>query len=441
MLRLLLTVSFALVALASSSVKAENWPQFRGPEGNAVVREAFPMQWDAESNVRWKVEVSGEGWSAPVVWDNKLFLTAAIMTKKPEGGIKAGRARGGYRSNLASAEYRWEVRCLDTSSGDVLWQNTAREGHPSMGRHLQNTYASETPITDGERVYAYFGMTGLYCYDMDGAKVWYKDLGHHEMRHNWGTSSSPVLHDGILYLQIDSQAQSFLVALDAETGDELWRDDRDEPSHYSSPIIWKNSGRVEVVTSGQSARSYDLKTGKLLWQLDLTGGRSSATPLAAGDRLFIGSEARNRGGDDNGGGSLFAVNAGGNGTLDADTSDSVEWSLSRSGIQMASPVLCEGHLYLFERRRGVLHCVNAETGEMVYEKRVAGARAFWSSPWIFQDKVFCLDDNGTTHVFQGGSEYKVLQTNKLNEQVWSTPAIANGMLFVRTTDSLFCVGI
>jgi outer membrane protein assembly factor BamB len=366
------------------------------------------------------------------------------MTKKPEGGIKTGRTRGpgkngkrGYRSNLASAEYRWEVRCLDTKNGDVLWQNITRKGHPPMGRHLQNTYASETPITDGERVYAYFGMTGLYCYDMNGAEVWHKELE----RHDWGTSSSPLLHEGVLYLQVDSQDQSFLLALNAKTGDAIWRANRDEPSHYSSPIIWQNRNRTEVVTSGQSARSYDPKTGKLLWQLDLTGGRSAATPLAAGDRLFIGSEARSRRADDRGDGSLFAVKAGANETLDQENGDHVKWSLSRFGIQMASPVLCEGHLYLFERRRGVLHCVNAEIGKIAYEKRVSGARAFWSSPWVYQDKVFCLDDNGTTHVFQGGSEFKVLQTNKLKEQVWSTPAIANGMLFVRTADSLFCVGI
>ena len=450
-----------ILAVTTTVAAADNWPQFRGPHGDAVVHDAFPLHWDATSNVRWKAEAAGEGWSAPVVWNGKLFLTAAVMTKKPPGGPqnaqnrrrqnrprqgrpgrnqRRGRGRGGYGNNLASAEYRWEVRCLDTNNGDVLWKQVTRAGKPPQGRHMQNTYATETPVTDGERVYAYFGMNGVYCFDVDGTPIWQKDPGNYEMRNDWGTSSSPALHDGSLYLQIDSQEQSFLVALDAKSGDEVWRANREEPSQYSSPVIWENSSRVEVVTGGQTARSYDPKSGKLLWQLSMAGGRSSATPLAIGDRLYIGSELRNRGGDDDGGGYLFAVNPGAQGEITANSSDSVAWALPQSGIQMASPVFCEGHLYLFERRKGVLRCINADTGEIVYAQRVSGARSFWSSPWVYQDKVFCLDNDGTTYVFQGGPEYQVLHTNKLGEPVWSTPAIAAGCVFVRTSSSLYCIG-
>ena len=450
--------AFAVFFLAVNTTvaTAENWPQFRGPHGDAVVRDAFPQRWDSNSNVRWKTEGAGEGWSAPAVWNGRLFLTAAVMTKKPAGGQQKaqdrprrrrsgrnqgrGRGRGGYRNNLATAEYRWEVQCLDTKNGEVLWKQVTREGNPPQGRHAQNTYATETPITDGERVYAYFGMNGLYCFTVDGTPVWRKDLGNYKMRNDWGTSSSPALHDGILYLQIDSQEQSFVVALDAKSGDEIWRADREEPSQYSSPVIWENSSRVEVVTGGQTARSYDPKSGEVLWQLSMTGGRSSATPLAIGDRLYIGSEFRDRGGDDDGGGYLFAVNPGAYGEITTTSGDNVAWALPKSGIQMASPVLCEGHLYLFERRRGVVHCINANTGNIVYERRVSGAGAFWSSPWVYQDKVFCIDNSGTTHVLQGGPEYQVLHTNKLGEQVWSTPAIADGSVFVRTTKSLYCIG-
>ena len=453
--RLLPAVLF-LIAVCSRFCSAADWPQFRGFYGNGITEDEFPLKWDAETNVRWKVDIPGEGWSAPVVWDNKLFLTVAIMTKKPpaepqpapDRALQRGRGnrpqggrrgrRGRYKNNISSAEFRWEIRCLDTDTGDLIWKRVVREGNPTQGHHLQNTYATETPITDGERVYAYFGMNGLYCCNMDGEPVWENDPGSFVMRNDWGTSSSPVLYDDMLYLQIDSQEQSFLAAFDAETGDQIWRMDRDEPSQYSSPVIWRNSVRAELVTSGKVARSYDPESGKLLWQLDLSGGRSSATPLAVGDRLYVGSEVRNRG-SEGGGGYLFAVKAGAKGMIVSGDTNSVAWSQPRSGIQMASPVLCKGHLYLFERRRGVLHCISADTGEMVYEERVPGARAFWSSPWVLRDKVFCLDDEGATHVIHGGSDFRVLHTNQLDEQVWSTPAIADGAVFIRTRESLYCI--
>lgn len=443
MLRHSAVVFVVILTVACQVGQAGNWPQFRGPNGDAVVHGIIPAEWDAATNIRWKKDLTGEGWSAPVVWEDRLYFTQAVMTAKPAGPeppprrLPDGRRR--RRNNLATAEYRWEVQCVDVDSGDVIWKQTTREGKPPQGRHLQNSYATETPVTDGKYVYAYFGMNGLFCFDMDGRPVWNKDLGNFEMRHDWGTASSPILFDGLLFLQIDSQDQSFVIALNPATGDDVWRTDRDEPSHYSSPIVWKNSIRSEMITCGRSARSYDPRTGELLWEMFLEGGRSSATPLAAGDRLFIGSEARNRGGDDDGGGYLFAVRAGANGKVQTESED-VIWSRPKSGLQMASPVICEEHLYVFERRRGVLHCIDAETGEMVYESRVKGARAFWSSPWVHEDKVYCIDDDGVTHVIQGGPEYKVVTTNDLEEQVWSTPAFGDGSLFVRTAKALYCIG-
>ncbi len=448
----LISAVVLFVLLLSLTLKAGNWPQFRGPQGDAVVTEAFPQAWGPETNVKWRVDNPGEGWSAPVVWGDQLFLTAAVLVKPPEveqpqeekeAAGRRGRGRGRYRNNLTTAVYRWEVQCLNAKTGELLWTQVVKDGNPPMERHSSNTYATETPITDGERVYAYFGMMGLYCFDMQGEPLWQKDLGNYEMRAGWGTASSPVLHDGRLFLQIDNQEQSFLVSLDAATGDELWRVDRDEPSQYSTPVVWMNSGRTEIVTCARKARSYHPNTGELLWELDLTGGRSSATPLAVGDRLYLGTELRNRGGDDDGGGVLFAVKAGAEGDISLDngqtSNESVLWTLEKSGIQMASPVLCEGHLYLLERRSGVLHCVNAETGEMAYEKRVPGARAFWASPWVHQDKVYCPDDSGTTHILQGGPEFKVLGKNTIDERVWSTAAFANGALYLRTVDSLYSI--
>ncbi|MEP4686075.1 MAG: PQQ-binding-like beta-propeller repeat protein, partial [Rhodopirellula bahusiensis] len=335
------------------------------------------------------------------------------------------------------------VVCVDSKSGDELWRKTAREGQPAMERHSSNTYATETPVTDGKRVYAYFGMMGVYCFDMDGELVWQRDLGQHAMRAGWGTSSSPALLNDKLFLQVDNEEQSFLVALDTATGEELWRVDRDEPSQYSSPIIWKNSLREELIVGGSNYRSYDPETGDLLWQLNMQKGRSSATPLAVGDRLYVGTEYRNRGGEDDGGGFLFAITPGGQGQLgtteDPSSDEFIAWKNAESGIQMASPVLCKGHLYLLERRSGVVHCINADTGEMVYEKRIPRARAFWSSPWVMGDQVFCIDTNGTTFILAGGPDFEVVAKNEIDELTWSTPAIADGALYFRTASKLYCI--
>jgi outer membrane protein assembly factor BamB len=286
-------------------------------------------------------------------------------------------------------------------------------------------------------------MTGLYCYDFDGDLVWQRDFGTYETRAGWGTSSSPVIYGGKLFLQIDNQEQSFLLALDAESGREVWRVPRDEATQYSSPIIWQNSNRAELVAGGMIYRSYDPETGKLLWQLDMAKGRSVASPVADGDRLYVGTEFRNRGGADDGGGYLFAVKADASGDVTpaprASTSDGVAWSCADSGIQMASPVVCEGYIYLFERRSSVANCVDAKTGELVYRDRVPGARAFWASPWTFDGKVFALDETGTAYIIEPGPELRVLWTNKIDEQFWSTPAVSNGALFLRGADHLYCI--
>lgn len=433
-------------SIAVDQTSADRWPQFRGASISGIASGDAPEVWDAATNVRWKIPLKGEGWSCPVVWDDMVFLTAAVPTDGSDttpASDNPAYQGGSSRSELTSTPYRWEVMALDAGTGKVLWNQTARTGRPPIPRHGLNTFATETPVTDGQRVYAYFGMTGLYCFSIDGKPLWQRDLGTYPMRAGWGTSSSPVLFEGKLFLQIDNEQQSFLVALDAETGNEIWRVNRDEPSQYSTPIIWQNSLRNELIAGGQYYRSYDPETGKLLWQLNMDKGRSCATPLAVGDRLYVGTELRNRGGSDDGGGYLFALKPGGSGDITPpagqDSSDVIVWRIRNSGIQMASPILCAGHIYLLERRSSILHCVNAETGATAYRKRIPGARAFWASPWTSNGKAFCLDDSGTTHVLAGGPEFKVLNTNVIEEQSWSSPAVADGALFLRTTEHLYCI--
>ena len=231
--------------------------------------------------------------------------------------------------------------------------------------------------------------------------------------------------------------------MEADTGDEVWRVNRDEVTQYSTPIIWRNSKRNELIAGGEVTRSYDPHTGKLLWKLDMAKGRSSATPMAVGDRLYVGTEFRNRGGPDDGGGFVFAVKPGGSGDItppeDASSSKFIAWKTAESGIQMASPVICRGHIYLLERRLNIVNCIDAETGEKVYRVRINRSRAFWASPWTCGENVYCLDDSGTTFVLAGGRGFKVLRRNEIDERAWSTPAIVNGALYLRTVDHLYCI--
>jgi len=440
-----------LACVFAMNAGAENYPQFRGANGNAISASALPLQWsdsgDEAKNVRWKIPVAGEGWSQPIVWQDRLYLTAAVPSDPAqENTTRPESNNGGYgrdRGDLVNVVYQFQVICLDTNTGRELWRRIVKEAKPSIPRHSTNTYATETPVTDGERIYAYFGMNGLHCLDMDGNPIWQKDLGSFEMRAGWGTASSPTILGDRLFVQVDNQTQSYLIALDTKTGEEIWQIDRDENSQYSSPFLWRNSQRTELIVGGMVYRSHDPATGKLLWQLDMAKGRSSATPIAIGDLLYVGNEFRNRGGEDDGGGRLYAVKPGGRDDItppdDATTGEFIAWRMDDSDIQMASPTHCDGNLYFLQRSRGILKCVDAESGDLVYENRVRGADAFWASPWTDRTHVFGLDAGGNTHVFASGKEYKVVAVNELNQQAWGTPAVADGCIFLRTVDHLYCI--
>lgn len=433
--------------LACADVRADNWPQWRGPGGTGVIGTEYklPVEWNAD-NVKWKLKIPGQGWSSPVVWGGRTFVTTAVpeQNRQPGAGNResqprrqpGGRGRGGEPRTPPNINYRWEVYCIDNSTGKVLWKQAALEGRPRLTTHRSNTYASETPVTDGKHLYVYFGMMGLFCYDLDGKLIWKKDLGLYPMRSGWGTSSSPVLLGDRLFLQIDNEKDSFLVALDKKTGNEVWRVKRDELSTWSTPFIWKNRERTELVTGGTRLRSYDPETGKLLWELGMAGGRSSASATADEETLYVGNEFRDRDGPDQGGGVLFAVKAGGSGTL---TDKDVAWSQRDAAPSMASPLLYQGYLYVLDRRTSTVNCYDAKTGKPAYQRQRLGSGAFWSSPWAYDGKVFCLDDQGETFVLQPGPTFKVLARNKLQDQFWASVAVAEEGLLLRGVEYLYCV--
>ena len=420
-----------------------HWPQFLGPGGNNISEETnLPMEWNKNKNLIWKYKVPGKGWSSPVVWGDKVFITTAYKDKedaKPKDDENGGSAQDNRRIQ-PNVDYRFEIYCLNKNTGEELWVETAYLGKPGIITHRDNTYASETPVTDGKYLYVYFGMRGLYCYDLDGKKIWEKNIGIYPMQANWGTSSSPILYKDYLILQFDNEENSQVIALDKKTGDQIWKAERDEISTWSTPYIWKNNQRTELVTGGKKTRSYNPETGELLWQLDMQGGRDISTPTSNAEMIFICNEERS-----DGGGILMAVKAGASGDISLDSAEisneSVAWILPKCGIAMASPVLSNGYLYALERRRGLVSCIDIATGKFVYRKeKLEGAKAFWASPWTYDDMIFCLDDTGTTHVLQSGKEFKVLHANKLSDRFWSSTAVSSDMLIFRGVNGIYGVG-
>jgi outer membrane protein assembly factor BamB len=361
-----------------------------------------------------------------------------------ERGERGGRGGpgggfGGRGAEPPESIYRWKLLCLDAKNGDVIWEKQAKEARPTIPTHSTNTYASETPITDGKHIYAYFGMTGLYCFDLDGNQVWEKDLGTFPMMMGWGTGGSPVLLGDTLYLQCDNEEKSFLVALNKANGDELWKIERDEASNWSTPYVWKNKLRTELVTAGgNKMRSYNPENGEILWEVAAGAGRCSATPVGDDEMLYIGA-----GGGMRGSGPLLAIKAGATGDIslgEGETSnEGVAWVADRGGPPMASPLLYNGLLYVLDQRGGLVRCYDAKTGQEHYRERLPDGGGFTSSPWASDGKVFCLDDKGQTFVLEAGPTLKVLGVNKLDEMFWSSAAVVGDKLLLRGVDHLYCI--
>ena len=468
--------------LVGVTTNAADWPQFRGNGSGVSSETEAPTEWSADKNVLWKTRIPGVGWSQPIVSGDKIFVTTAVTEnqKKPSsgafggggfgksgpgGGGKGGPPGGGFGKGGAppNVVYQFQVLCLDRKTGNILWKETALEGKPKIATHGSNTYATETPVTDGEHVYAYFGMHGVYCYDLKGKQIWKKDLGAYSMMAGWGTAASPVLVDDRLIIQCDNEEKSFIVALDKKDGKELWRTPRSERTTWCTPIVWRNKQRTEVVAIGSKVRSYDPADGKMLWELSIGGGQCSVSPTADDEMLYVGAGGGGMGGGGfgkgpmgdgggggggfgmrGGGGALFAVKAGAKGDITPKSgeksSDGVAWSEPKAGLGMASPLLCKGYIYVLERNGGLINCFDAKTGKAAYTKeRIAGARSFWASPVALNDKIYCLDDDGNTYVIQAGAEFKQLGKNTIKEMTWSSPAVADGALFLRGVDNLYCI--
>ena len=434
--RVTIRVAFLIAcSLQPAALAEDGWNQFRGPAAGVAEDKNLPDTWSSTENVVWKVDIPGRGWSSPVVAGDRIYLTSVIATQAEEAP-KKGLYFGGNREAAPPDDHRWMVYCVDWKSGKLLWEREVRNGK-APSRHLKNSYASETPVTDGERVYAYFGSAGVFCLDRDGKLLWSQPFNNYKMRYGWGSAASPILHQGRLYIVDDNDEQSFLVALDAKTGKQIWRVARDEASNWATPFVWENSKRTEIVTAGtKRVRSYDLD-GKLLWEF---GGLSSIaipTPFAKHGLLYIasgyvGDQVR----------PVWAVRPGASGDISLkgeETSNAfVAWYQKQAGPYNPSP-LVYGDYYYTLLDRGFFTCHDARTGKEIYGKQRIdpAAAAFTASPWAYNGKIFALSEDGDTFVIQAGPEFKLLGKNTLDELAMATPAIYRSSLIVRTASKLY----
>ena len=433
-------LSLAAFLLASSASAEANWPSFRGGEARGIGwGEALPVRWSATENVEWKTDIPGRGWSSLIVWGDRVFLTTAVSLGDPEKP-KKGLYFGGERPTPDSV-YQWKVYCLDLETGRILWDTQVHEGKPAGGRHLKNSFASETPVTDGEHVYAYFGYLGMYCLDFDGNIVWEKKLGAHAMRNNWGTAASPALHEDRVYIVNDNDEDSYLLALDKRSGEEIWRTARDEKSNWATPYVWANGQRTEIVTPGTGkVRSYDLD-GKLLWTLEGMSSITIATPYEWAGLLFLSSgyvgDREHR--------PIYAIRPGAEGNIslveDETRNQYIVWSQPIAAPYNPSTIVYEDLLYVLYDR-GFLSCYSARDGTEIYEReRIPDGRRFSASPWANDGKIFCLNEDGVTFVFNAGNEFELLHSNPLadDDMGMATPAIAGDRLLIRTSARLYSI--
>ena len=434
------TVTVLLMLQLTRVSATDQWPQFRGTQaGVADDDPALPDRWSETENVAWKADIPGLGWSSPIVWGDHVFLTTAISS-----GVEPTPAKGlfdpigDHSRNRSPAVHRWMVLDLDFNSGKVRWQRELHSAPPPTAKQMKNSYASETPVTDGERVYVYFGSIGLVAaLDFNGQTLWTKNLGAIEGRQAWGTGASPLVYKDRVYVMNDNRERSFIAAFDAKTGDELWRTEREEAENWSTPIVWENALRQEIVTAGEGkVRSYGLD-GKLLWELKGMSFSTIPTPLARHGLVFIssgypGSPLR----------PTYAIRPGASGDISlkpGDTSNEfIVWSQPLLGSYNTS-ALVYGDSYYTLLDRGLLLNHDARTGAPIYERKRVSVESsgFTASPWAYNQKIFAISEDGETFVMQAGPEFKLLGKNALNGMVLATPAIARGSLFIRTNAKLY----
>ena len=423
----------------------ESWPSFRGPQASGIAEaQNLPDRWDPKTgeNILWRTPIPGLGHSSPVVWGNWIFVTTAVSSDA-NATFRPGLYGDGDASKDRSPQH-WMIYAIDKRRGKVFWQRVAYQGVPVDKRHIKSTYANSTPATDGRIVVAWFGSQGVYAYDFQGHLLWKVDLGRLDLgaydipTYEWGPASSPIIWNNLVILQCDTQTDSFLLALDAATGQTVWKTDRQELPSWGTPTIATTSTGPQLVTNASNyIRGYDPRTGKELWRLGGSSKITAPTPVFADD-LFVVVSGR---GPER---PIFVVrsNARGDITLSNDkrTSEAVVWSLTGRGSYMPTPVVYNGTLYVLANN-GLLDAYNLKTGAEIYRQRLPlVGSGFSASPVVSDGKIYLSNEDGEMLVIAAGDKFAHIATNSMGELLMATPALSDGAMYVRSSSSLFAIG-
>jgi outer membrane protein assembly factor BamB len=428
------------LADATQTDYEKNWPQWRGPYANGVSPHGNPpVKWNESKNIKWKTEIPGKGHATPIIWDDQIFVLTAIKTDKkiesqkevsaqPAQGQSPGRTLSARTENV----HKFALFAINRSDGSIKWHHTAREELPHEGAHPTGTWASNSPVTDGKRIYAYFGSRGLYCYDMQGKLMWDKDFGDMKIKMSFGEGSSPALYKDKIVVNWDHEGQSFIIAIDKNTGKEFWKVNRDETTSWATPLIIERDGKTQVITSATKLiRSYDLATGQLLWESSGMTENAIPSPVAANDMVYLMSGYK--------GNALQAIRLS-EAKENIAGSTALVWTLDKDTPYTPSPLLYGDILYFTRGNDSRLSCFDASTGEAYYTRqKLEKLGELYSSPVGANGKVYIASRNGTTKVIKHGTQYEVLATNKLDDSFSASPVIVDNELYLRGEKNLYCI--
>jgi outer membrane protein assembly factor BamB len=425
---------FALTGCCVAAFAADDdWPRWRGPNHDGIARGDAPVEWSDTKNVAWRTPIPGRGFSSPVIWGDRIFVTTAVPTGAgPAPAASEPPRRGPGGGAAAGIEHKFLVMALDRHTGKLIWERTATVATPHEGYHARyGSFASNSPVTDGKYLYAFFGSRGMYCYDLDGKLIWKKDFPPMRMRLGFGEGAAPALDGDRLYLKFDQEQGSYLVALDARNGKELWRADRDEASSWSQPFIVPHEGRKQLVVSATNkVRAYDPDTGKVIWEAAGLGSNVIPNPVTLNGVVYVMSGHREP--------NLLAIRLGGKGDLTG--TDAILWTNQRGNPYSSSPVLHDNKLY-FVTDSGMLSCFDAVTGKPYYhQQRLPKPYNFKASPVASGGKLYLATEDGDVVVVRLGEKFEVLATNTLTDQMFiASPAVADNSLYLRSHQYLYCI--
>ncbi len=429
-----------MLLVSTGWVSGADWPGWRGDGRGISPEKDLPWQWSEKEGVKWKTPIPGAGHSSPIVWGHRVFVSTAVAQDPNVQTFRGGVYMGGNSAKPDESEYAYRVICLDTGGGNVLWSKDVARQLPKTRRHIKNTYASETPVTDGQYVFVSFGPVGLYAVDFEGKVVWQRDLGPMPRQRGWGTASSPVLFRNTVIVNCDSDGDSYIAAFDKTNGEPVWRAERKEGASWGTPFLFEAEGRTTIVTNASRCmRGYEAATGKLLWECARGSMITVPSPVATQGLVFLSS-----GHDTFPPQPIIAVRpeAAGNITpaLGQSQSAGVAWSYRAGGPYVTSPLALDEYLYV-PQDKGSLTCYEARTGKVVYERQPLGTRTIiTASPLAGDGRIYVQAEGGECYVVKPGPQFEILAVNKLDQTFCASPAVSAGKIYLRGLKHLYCIG-